>query len=215
VHLTYLAILGLTLAAVPAAKLSSGAGTVGIAGEARDERSQVAAYLASHDVPSANELSSLSGSPGKHLMAIAADARGKALIRARAVAALRLWPSAKTSDFLGKLVQDHATAADPTDRLLVRRAAVALGWIAGSGVCEQLALLFDNPDPEVRVDGAIGLGLTRAPEAPVLLRKQLAVETVARVRDQIERQLRALGHAPSTPEPPPPRKERPPMRSSF
>lgn len=209
-HLTYLAILA--LAAAASAKSASPADT---AAQAEDERSRLAAYLAGHDVPSAAELRALSGTPGKPLMAIAADARAPALVRARAVAALRLWPSAETHRFLGRLVQDQAKASDATNRLLVRRAAIALGWMAGAGVCERLALLFDNSDPEVRVDGAIGLGLTRAPEAPALLRQQFAVEPVARVRDQIARQLRALGHTPAAPEPPPPHKERPPMRTSF
>jgi hypothetical protein len=40
------------------------------------------------------------------------------------------------------------------------------------------------------------------------------VETVARVRDQIERQLRALGQTPADPSPPP-RKEQVPMRGGF
>jgi HEAT repeat protein len=214
VHLTYLAILGLALAAAPSARPSSPA-PVGKAGKAGDERSQLAAYLKSHDVPSAVELGALAKMPGRPLMAIAADARAEVLVRARAVAALRFWPSAETRSFLGKLVQEQAEATDATNRLLVRRAAVALGWLGGAGVCEQLALLFDNEDSEVRVDGAIGLGLTRAPEAPAVLRKQLTVESVARVRDQIERQLRALNQQPLAPEQPPPRKERPPMRSSF
>jgi HEAT repeat protein len=116
---------------------------------------------------------------------------------------------------LGKLVEDKAQATSATDQLLVRRAAVALGWMAGPGACQRLALLFANPNTEVRVDGAIGLGLTRAQEAPALLRKQFAVETVARVRDQIERQLRALGQTPPDPNPPPPRKEQVPMRGGF
>ena len=209
-HLTYLAMLA--LAAAPSAKPPSAAGT---AGKAAEERMQLAAYLASHDVASAAELGALSGAPGRPLMAIAADARAPTLVRARAVAALRLWPSAEARSFLGRLVQDHAKATDATQRLLVRRAAVALGWMAGAGVCAHLALLFDNQDPEVRIDGAIGLGLTRAPEAPDLLRRQFVVESVARVRDQIERQLRALGQTPPDPEQAPPRKERPPMRSSF
>jgi HEAT repeat protein len=208
VSLTYLAILGLALAAAPAA-------TKPAATKPADGRAPIAAYLASHDVATAAELRALSSTPAKPLLAIAADTRAEPLVRARAVAALRLYPSAETRGFLGKLLEDKAEATSATDRLLVRRAAVALGWMAGPGACEQIALLFANSDTEVRVDGAIGLGLTRAPEAPALLRKQFTVETVARVRDQIERQLRALGQTPPDPNAPPPRKEQVPMRGGF
>jgi HEAT repeat protein len=208
VHLTCLAIVGYTLAAASASAPASSTGKPG------DERPKLEAFLADNDVPTAAQLRALSRAPQKPLQAIAVDARAPRLVRARAVAALRLFPSAETRVFLGNLIETNAKARDATELLLVRRAAVALGWMAGAGVCQQLALLFTNDDVEVRVDAAIGLGLTRAPEAPALLRKQLAVEATARVRDQIERQLRALPQPP----PPPPKKpqpERQPMRSGF
>ena len=204
-RLTCLAILGCVLAASPAVP----------GGKPGEERSKIAAYLKGHDVPVAAELGALSGTPAKPLMAIAEDAAADGLVRARAVAALRLYPSTATRSFLGKLIEAKAASSDATDQLLARRAAVALGWLAGAGACAHLAALFASPNPEVRIDAAIGLGLTRAPEAPAFLRKQLAVETVAHVRDQIERQLRALGQAPPAPEEAPRRPERPPMRSSF
>ena len=149
-------------------------------------------------------------------MAIASDGRVVGLVRARAVAALRLVPSHAVHAFLGKLVQSKAKATDATDRLIVRRAAVALGWMAGAGTAEKLALLFDNDDAEVRLDAAIGLGLTRAENAATLLRRQLAVESAPRVRDQIERQLHALREPPPEPDKahsPPMREE--PMRGGW
>jgi HEAT repeat protein len=209
VHLTCLAILGYALAAAPAAPLPKSAGKAG------DERPKIEAYLSSHDVASAAELRELSLTPGRPLLAIAADDRIPGLVRARAVAALRLYPSTETRSFLDRVLQAKAKTTDATDRLIVRRAAVALGWIAGPDACAQLALLFENVDTEVRVDAAIGLGLTRAADAPALLRKQLAVESVPRVRDQIQRQLRALGQPLPEPEQTPPRKEREPMRGGF
>jgi HEAT repeat protein len=208
VPLTCLAIVGCVLAAAPAAAPFSAAGKAG------GERPKLEAFLADHDVPSVAELRALSSTPAKLLMAIVDDARAQGLVRARAVAALRLFPSADTRSFLGGLLEAKAKTGDATERLLLRRAAVALGWMAGPDVCEQLALLFANDDTEVRVDAAIGLGLTRAAEAPALLRGQLAVESVARVRDQIERQLRALPQPPP-PEPKKPQPVRPPMRGGF
>ena len=197
--LTCLAIVLSTLAASPASS---------------DGRSPFEAYLAAHDVPSAAELRALAKAPEDALMAIASDTRAEGLIRSRAVAALRLVPTPGVQGFLGKLIQAKAKATDASERLLVRRAAVALGWMAGPGAAEKLDLLFDNEDAEVRLDAAIGLGLSRAATAATCLRRQLAVETVPRVRDQIERQLRALGEPLVEPKAPAPKKEQP-MRSSW
>jgi len=209
VHLTCLAIAACTLAAAPESPPPRAGGAAG------DPRPKVEAYLAAKDVPAAAELAALASAPEKPLMAIATDAKADGLLRARAVAALRLVPSPEVGAFLFKLIAAKAKASEATDRLIVRRAAVALGWLAGPGTPEQLALLFDNEDAEVRLDAAIGLGLTRAVTAPGLLRRQLAVESVARVREQIERQLRALGQVPAEPEKAPPRKEQQPMRGGF
>jgi hypothetical protein len=206
VHLTYLAIVLSALAAKPA---PAPAGTE-IAGRPRFE-----AYLTTHDVPAAAELRALAAAPENALMAIASDVRADGLLRSRAVAALRLLPSPGVHVFLGKLIETKAKATDATDRLIVRRAAVALGWMSGTGAAETLALLFDNEDAEVRLDAAIGLGLTRAATAVPLLRKQLAVEQSPRVRDQIERQLRALGESPAEPDKAPSPKQETPMRGGW
>ena len=184
-------------------------------GKAGEARGKVEAYLASHDVPDGAELGELCAAPDKPLMAIVADARVQGLLRARAAAALRLVPTPEVRAFLGKLVQTKAKASDAADRLILRRTAVALGWMAGPDASEQLALLFENEDAEVRLDAAIGIGLTRSATAPSLLRRQLAVETAARVRDQIERQLHALAQVQSEAEKPAAPKQRQPMRSGF
>ena len=175
----------------------------------------VVAYLTAHDLPTVAELRALAPAPDVVLMTIADDARADGLCRARAVAALRLLPSLAVQDFLARLVQAKAKASDATDRLLVRRAAVTLGWMAAPFASARLALLFENDNADVRLDAVIGIGLTRSADAAAILRKQLAVETVARVRDQIDRQLRVL-------EPVPPEQKdshatpgRQPMRSAF
>ncbi len=210
--LTCLAIVLSTLVAVPAASAPDG-------GKAGDGRVRCEAYLATHDVAVAAELRALAKAPEDALMDIASDTRAQGLIRARAVAALRLVPSHGVYVFLSKLVEGKAKASDATDRLIVRRAAVALGWLGwmgGDATAQKLAQLFENEDAEVRLDAAIGIGLTRAENAATVLRRQLAVETAPRVRNQIERQLRTLGEP--APEPdqahsPPVRKE--PMRSGW
>lgn len=212
--LTCLAIVLSTLAAPPASAPAPERGKDG--GKASDGRSKFEAYLAGHDVPLAEELRALAKSPEDPLMTIASDTRVDGLIRSRAVAALRVVPTKGVQSFLGKLIEAKAKATDASDRLIVRRAAVALGWMVAPGAAEKLALLFENEDAEVRLDAAIGIGLTRAETAATLLRRQLAVESVPRVRDQIERQLRALPE--SSPEPDKahsPPKRAPPMRTGW
>lgn len=199
----------LLLAAAPAPRRPA-------ADQGTEAQSRIAAYLAEHDVATAAELRALDASPGKPLMAIARDAKAPALVRARAVAALRVVGTPEVHGFLAKLIDEKATTTDPSERLVLRRAAITLGWLAGPEAPERLASLFANADPEVRVDAAIGIGLTRSAEAPVLLRRQLAGESVPRVRDQIERQLRALGaNQPPDAQNAPPKPERPPMRGGF
>jgi HEAT repeat protein len=80
---------------------------------------------------------------------------------------------------------------------------------------DTLALLFDNDDVEVRVDAAIGLGLTRAEAAVGYLRRRLTVESAPRVREQIERQLRAMGQPTTQPEKAPSPKKEAPMRTDW
>jgi hypothetical protein len=213
VSLTYLAIaFSIVVSASPAPPSSAPYPNDGRPG---DGRSKIEAYLAAHDVASAADLQGLATAPEKALMAIASDLRVAGLVRSRAVAALRLVASREVQSFLTKLVQTKAKAIDATDRLIVRRAAVVRGWMAGAGTAEQLALLFDNDDAEVRLDAAIGIGLTRAETAAMLLRRQLAVESAPRVRAQIERQLRALGEAPPEPEKTPSPKKGEPMRGGW
>jgi hypothetical protein len=56
----------------------------------------------------------------------------------------------------------------------------------------------------VRIDAAIGLGLTRSEEAADLLRKRFDVETVPKVRNQIGRQIRLIEEAVAAAKPSPP-----------
>ena len=188
-HLTYLAMLvSVSLSALLAAPAAASPD----AGHAKSERARVESYLESHDVSSAAEVRGVSPSPDKTLIAIASDEHAERLIRSRAVAALRFLPSSDVQEFLTKLIQDKATATDPTDRLILRRAAIAVGWMAGADAPDLLATLFANEDVEVRVDAVLGISMSRAGTATGTLRKQLAVESAPRVRQQIERQLVAL-----------------------
>ena len=211
-QLTCLAIALFTLAAKPNSTPSTERGKAvdKPSGKATSERAQGEAYLAIHDVPTAAELRALSKAPEDLLMDIASDGGVAGLVRSRAVAALRLVPTLGVRVFLGNLVETKGKTTDATERLMVRRAAVALGWMAQAGTVAQIAGLFENQDDDVRLDAAIGLGLTRAAAAATFLRRQLAVEQTPRVREQIERQLRNLPTAPAEPD----KSHSPPMREA-
>jgi HEAT repeat protein len=126
------------------------------------------------------------------LIEIASDGKSEGLLRSRAVSTLGYFPTPAARKFLESTIDSKAASPDPNDRLLVAKAAVALGWLGGVQVPERLAPLLEHPDPEVRLDAAIGLGLTRLPSAAEVLRKRLDVETVDRVRGQISRQIQVI-----------------------
>jgi hypothetical protein len=214
VHVT-LAITFLLAARLSATPSTPAAAPPADAGRAATERSRFQAYLGDHDVPTADELRALGKAPDKTLMALSSDTHADGLVRARATAGLRFFPTPEVQTFLGKLIQKNAKTTDATDRLIVRRAALALGWMVAATASDTLALLFDNDDIEVRVDAAIGLGLTRSEAAVGYLRRRLAVESAPRVREQIERQLRAMGQPTNQPEKLPPVKNEAPMRTGW
>jgi HEAT repeat protein len=217
VTLAITVLLAALLSAKPAAKPAAtpAAASSADAGRAATERSRFEAYLGDHDVPTAAELRALGKTPDQSLMALSSDAHAAGLVRARATAGLRFFPTPEVQTFLGKLIQKNAKATDATDRLIVRRAALALGWMVVADAPNTLALLFDNDDVEVRVDAAIGLGLTRSEAAVGHLRRRLAVESAPRAREQIERQLRAMGQPTNQPEKLPPVKNEAPMRTGW
>ncbi len=149
-------------------------------------------------------------SPGveEALVALAGDSKVDHQVRGRAVNALGLVATRTGRAFLEKVVKESAASNDPDEKWVLRKAAVALGWLGGTAVPGQVGPLLQHPDPDVRLDAAIALGLTRSEEAADLLRARFAVETVPKVRSQIGRQLAqveqavAPGRRPAPPSPP-------------
>jgi HEAT repeat protein len=161
---------------------------------ARASRADVEKRLrASERSLAAGDLLQLGGAEAEAvLVAIARDRKAEPLLRTRATAALGVAVTPAARAFLLEVVRRGAPEADATERGVLRRAAVALGWQGGPGAPEPLAGLLDHPDPEVRIDAALALGLTRLPTAAQLLRGHLPVEKDPRVRANIERQVRTI-----------------------
>jgi HEAT repeat protein len=161
-------------------------------------RPAVEARLRAHEIPAqAKAWQDLGSDVDARLAEIARDGKVEILVRARAVSALGFFSSAGARRCLEETIDGNINlaAANPAQRLLLRKASVALGWMGGFTVPARLGPLLENPDPEVRLDAAIGLGLTRLATAAELLRNRLPKETVDRVRTQIGRQIRAIEEA--------------------
>lgn len=167
-----------------------------LAGPARPTRAAVEARLRAHELPPPPaEWRALGAGVDEVLVEIGADDKVEVLVRARAVSVLGHLSTPVARRFLEETIDARLESSHPDDRLLLRRAAVALGWMGGNGVAARLGPLLANPDPDVRLDAAIGLGLTRTAAAADLLRKRLPDEPVARVRTQLGRQIRVIEDA--------------------
>jgi hypothetical protein len=163
------------------------------AAAAKVARPAVEARLRAHHLgPSEQDIRALGPGTDEALVAIAGDDKTDVLLRARAVSALAYCPTPVSRKFLERLLGEKVNATATGERLLARKAAMALGWLGGPGVPAQLAPLLAHADPEVRLDAALGLGLTRLGSAAAILRERLPVERDGRVRAQIGRQLRVI-----------------------
>jgi HEAT repeat protein len=159
-------------------------------------RAAVEAQLRAKAQPgSATEWRALGSGVEEALVALAGDSKVDLQERGRAVSALGLVATRPGLAYLEKVVKESAATTDAGEKFILRKAAVALGWTGGAAVPGQLGPLLQHSDPDVRLDAAIGLGLTRSEEAADLLRARFDVETVPKVRSQIGRQLAQVEQA--------------------
>ncbi len=162
----------------------------------RDLRDRVLAVLgAQESALSAAEWYALGPGVDVVLVGIAADTQTGQLVRVRALTALGQLPTRGTRDFLSTFVKQHAADDRAADKLLLRKAALSLGWVGGTAAADILAPLLEHEDADVRLDAAIALGLTRTRDAADWLRQRFDVEKDQRVRTQIGRQLRIQAEA--------------------
>ena len=148
--------------------------------------------LASERPPTAETLRAFGPKTDERLIALAKGGNANPKLVDRAMSALAFTPTPAAIRFLeakvGELPDSQEAKALPT----LRRAAIALGWIAPASAPPLLERLYDRPEPEVRADASLALGLTRLPDAAAVLRKRLAVEPDDRVRALIARQLEVV-----------------------
>lgn len=126
------------------------------------------------------------------LTAVAADRGASETVRGRALAALAYARTARVHAFLENFIIEKTPSSAAVDRLLLRRAAVALGWQGGARVVELVAPLLESMDADVRLDAAAALGLSRERDAEAPLRARLATETDPAVKRQLDAALKAV-----------------------
>jgi hypothetical protein len=153
-------------------------------------RADVEASLAKSSAPS--DLQRWAASADGILTVVAADRGASETVRGRALAALAYARTARVHAFLENFIIEKTPSSTAVDHLLLRRAAVSLGWQGGARVVELVAPLLDSTDAEVRLDAAAALGLCRERDAEAPLRARLAVETEAGVKRQLEAALKAV-----------------------
>lgn len=142
--------------------------------------------------PGPTELRKLAETAEPPLLAIADDPAAAAPLRGRALSALAYARSTRAHAFLENFIVKKTPSRDPADHVLVRRAAMALGWQSGPRLADVVGPLLDSDERDVRLDAAAALGLGHARDAERKLRDRLAVETDPAVKQQIEAALRAI-----------------------
>ena len=165
------------------------AGT-GRAPAAKSPHAEVEAALAKS--AGAADLQRLAQTSQAGLMAVAADRTAAASLRGRALSALAYAGNGRAHAFLENFIIRTTPSRDAADRALLGQAAIALGWQGGPRLVDLLAPLLDDGDRELRLDAAIGLGLSRNRDAEKPLRARLAVETDPAVKRQLDTALRAV-----------------------
>jgi len=153
-------------------------------------RGDVGASLAKSSAPA--DLQRWAATADGILTALAADRGASETVRGRALAALAYARTARVHAFLENFIIERTPSSVALDHLLVRRAAVSLGWQGGARVTEIVAPLLEGTDAEVRLDAAAALGLARSRDAEAPLRARLAVETDPAVKRQVTAALAAV-----------------------
>ncbi|MCG5053964.1 MAG: hypothetical protein KA712_13455 [Myxococcales bacterium] len=135
------------------------------------------------------------------LIDILRDAAVERALKARAIDALAATGSPVARDHLVRMI---ATAPREADLVLLRRAFLGIGWLRDGRAVQMLAPWLDHAEPEVRLDAAVALNLTRRVDALEALAARRKREKNKLVAGKLERLIHDLEQALPA-QPPPPR----------
>lgn len=151
--------LGLPAARLPTPEPPKNSGSK--ADDAPLDRTGLERRLAGTQAPGTEEAwRRLGPNTGPLLLLIARDPKADLSLRTRALDGMAYFPLAANREFLEATLIEKADAKTDADRMILRRAAVALGWQGAGDASKRIAVLLDHEDADVRADAALALGLT-------------------------------------------------------
>lgn len=137
------------------------------------------------EAPSAAELEALGSGVEAELLAVAVDEAVPLTRRARAVSALRFYPSGSVRSFL------ESQLAAGTDELVRRKAIYSLAAF-GSAALPPLTGALADPDVQTRIAAANAIGTIGGSSARSALKAQLGAEKDPAVKDAIQAAIRSM-----------------------
>jgi HEAT repeat protein len=126
------------------------------------------------------------------LVDVASHPSERPTVRARAVAALGLYPSPDMRGYLSGLLHEPSLIGTPLGTLLRAQAIRSLGLAFGDSAVDAIAALRGDPSSDVRQAVALGLGASGSARARLILEAWIALEPSLGVREAIDKGLRRL-----------------------
>ena len=128
----------------------------------------------------------------KTLVGIASDHRFRAVLRQRAVASLGLYPVLQTRKFLSSMLFEKGFVGTVSGMLMRREAMKSLAIGFRGSVVQEISLLRDDHEAQIREGCAHALGMTGSKEAVPILEAWLPHEQELFVRVAIDHAYNTL-----------------------
>lgn len=159
----------------------------------REQRESLLWFLQAHEFrPDRGLLDKIGPNVNRVLVHIAEDPNMRSRIRVRAVSALAVYPTTRTSQFLAGLLYEPELVGTAGGLAIRRQALRSLGYAFGAKMVHTIAGLRDDADPQVREAVAHALGDTRCPHALEVLDAWLPLEQELFVRLAVDRSISRL-----------------------
>jgi len=162
---------------------------------ATPSRAEVERLLSGYELPAtAADFKRLGEGTDRVLVDIAADPATHPARTLRALAALSFVPTTAGRDHCRRVIRDEGSADAGLPVLQVAACAHTLGAF-GPAMAPELEGLLSHPSAEVRQGAVRGIEASGAAASVPVLKRQLAVEPDASVRQRLEQAVRTLAKA--------------------
>jgi hypothetical protein len=185
--------LPLVIALVASVALTALAPPAAASQSVREQRESLLWLLQAHEFrPDRALLDKVGPDVNRVLVHIAEDPNTRSRIRVRAVSALAVYPSTRTSQFLAGLLYEPELMGTPGGTAIRRQALRSLGYAFGGEMVHTIAGLRNDADPQIREAVAHALGDTRSHHALEVLDSWLPLEQELFVRLAVDRSISRL-----------------------